>query len=70
MNYPYLVIFALNCPDFTKCALFTIDRYFSIETAPLCKIIKQSDKYFREILRFKELGDTESVVTNAVYVFI
>ena len=25
---------------------------------------------FMEILHFNELGDTESVVTNAVYVFI
>ena len=40
-----MVIFALNCPDLTKCAIFTLDRYSSIETAHLCKIVEQSDNY-------------------------
>ena len=45
LNYPYLGIFPLNCPDFTICAIFTLYMYSSIETAPLCKILEQSDHY-------------------------
>ena len=45
LNYLYLGIFALNCPDFTICAIFTLFMYPSIETAPLCKILEQSDHY-------------------------
>ena len=44
-NYPYLGVFALNCPDFTICAIFTLYMHSSIETAPLCKILEQSDHY-------------------------
>ena len=44
LNYPYLGMFALNCPDFTICAIFTLYNS-SIETAPLCKILEQSDHY-------------------------
>ena len=67
---PYLVIFALSCPDLTICAIFTLYMYSSIETAPLCQILEQSGQLFMAILHVKELGDTESVVTNAFYVFI
>ena len=35
-----LGIFALNCPDFTKYAIFTLYMHYSIETAPLCKILE------------------------------
>ena len=41
LNYPYLGIIALNCPDF----IFTLYMHSSIETAPLCKILEQSDHY-------------------------
>ena len=27
------------------CAIFSVDRYSSIETAPMCKILEQSDNY-------------------------
>ena len=30
--YPYLVIFSLNCPDFTVCSILTLNGYFFIET--------------------------------------
>ena len=56
LNYPYLGIFALNCPDFTICALFTLYMYSSIETAPLCKIVEQSDHYSWRYLHSKDLG--------------
>ena len=45
MTYPYLVIFALNCPDLIICVLVIPYMYSSIETAPLCKMIEQSDNY-------------------------
>ena len=45
LTYPYLGIFSLNCPDFTMCIIFTLYTYSSIETAPLCKILEQSDHY-------------------------
>ena len=78
MNYHYLVIFALNCPDsticaiFTQyiysiCAIFTQDIYSSIL---LCKIFESNRQLFMEILHFKELGDTERFVTNVVYQFM
>ena len=69
MYYPYLVIFALNCPDVTICAIFTLDRYSSIETPPLCNF-RAIGQLFMEILHFKELGDTQSVVMNAVWVYL
>ena len=34
-----------NCPDFTICAICTLYIYSSIEIAPLCKILEQSDHY-------------------------
>ena len=41
-----MVILALNCPDLTICPIFTTpDRYFSVETAPLCKMLEQLDNY-------------------------
>ena len=42
---PYLVIFTLNCPNLTIYiyAIFTLHRYYSSETAPLSKILKQSE---------------------------
>ena len=30
--YLYLVLFALNCHDFTTCAIVSLHRYYSIET--------------------------------------
>ena len=47
------------------CAKFTIHRYFSIETAFLCKSLEHFEKFFMETLYFKECGDTKSVITNA-----
>ena len=38
------VIFALNCHYLTIYAILTLQQY-SIETAPLCKILEQSDNY-------------------------
>ena len=35
----------LIAPDFTICAIFTLYMHSSIETAPLCKILEQSDHY-------------------------
>ena len=40
---PYLVIFTLNCPNLTIYAIFTLHIYSSSKTAPLCKILKQSE---------------------------
>ena len=51
----------LNCPDFTICAIFTLYMHSSMETAPLCKILEQSDQYSWEILHFEDLGDTSVV---------
>ena len=62
INYPYLEIFALNCHDFTKCAIFILDSILLLRLQN-CRAIGQ---LFMDILRFKELGDTENVVTNAV----
>ena len=45
LNYPYLGIFSLNCPDVTICAIFTLYIYSAIATAPLCTILEQSDHY-------------------------
>ena len=56
--YPYLGIFALNTPDFTICAIFTLYMHSSIETAPPCKILEQSDHYS---WRLKDLGDTSVI---------
>ena len=51
--YPHLALFSLiwlylnqyNCPNLTIYAIFTLHRYYSSETAPLCKILKQSDNH-------------------------
>ena len=58
------------------CAIFTLHVYmhYSIETAPMCKMLKQSDDYSREILHLKDLGDTSvvsecSLVVNLVIDF-
>ena len=40
---PYLVIFTLNCPNLTIYAILTLHIYSSSKTAPLCKILKQSE---------------------------
>ena len=55
LNYPYLGIFALNCPDLTKCALFTPHRFFFMHL-------------LMEILHFCKIGgDTECrLAANAV----
>ena len=60
MHYLYLVIFALNWPDLTKCAIFTLDVYSYIETAYSVQNCRAIGQLFIDILRFKELGDTES----------
>ena len=40
--------------------MFTLYMHSSIETAPMCKILEQSD-LFMEILHFEDLGDTSVV---------
>ena len=40
---PYLVIFTLNCPNLPIYAMFTLHIYSSSNTAPLCKMLKQSE---------------------------
>ena len=40
---PYLVIFTLNCPNLTIYAICTLHIYSSSKTAPVCKILKQSE---------------------------
>ena len=42
---PYLVIFTLNCPNLTIYAIFTLHIYSSSKTAPLCKILEQSENH-------------------------
>ena len=58
LNYPYLGVFALNCPDFTICAIFTPYMHFSIEN-----FFRAIGPLYREILHFEDLGDT-SVVSS------
>ena len=47
--YLYLALLPLyghiNYPNLTICAIFTLHLYSSIETAPLCKMLEQSDNY-------------------------
>ena len=40
---PYLVIFTINCPNLPIYAIFTLHIYSSSKTAPLCKMLKQSE---------------------------
>ena len=40
---PNLVIFTLNCPNLPIYAMFTLHIYSSSKTAPLCKMLKQSE---------------------------
>ena len=93
--------FFLKCTDVTICAIFTLYRYSSMETAPmynyswrycisknlgiqkvwlrlqfgcLCSqwqliVCKAIEQFHMEILNLKDLGHTESVVTNAVVLF-
>ena len=56
--YPYLVIFALKCPEFTICTIFTLYMYSYIETAPLHNF-RAIGPLFMETLHFKELEDTK-----------
>ena len=45
----YLLQFGIvvfNCPDLTICDIFILQRYSSIETEPLCKILEQSDNNY------------------------
>ena len=64
LNYPYLGIFALNCPDFTIicalscpdftiCAIFTLYMHSSMETA--------IGPVFMDILHFEDLRDTSVI---------
>ena len=69
LNYPSLGIFALNCPDVTICAIFTLYIHSSIETAPLCKILEQSDHYSWRYCISKIWGIQVSSA-NAVWVLI
>ena len=57
LNYPYLGIFALNCPDFTICAIFTL--YIGILL--LRQNLRAIGPLFMEILHFEDLGDTSVV---------
>ena len=43
------------------CHIHPIYMHSSVETAPPCKILEQSDHIFMEILHFKDLGDTSIV---------
>ena len=54
LNYPYLGIFALNCPDFTICAIFTRYMHSSIDFRAIGPL-------FMEILPFEGLGDTSVI---------
>ena len=72
----YLVIFALNCFELTIWAIFTLQslhrghRYSSIETAPLSKMLEQSDNYsWRYCISKNWKIHTCSVFTNVVWVF-
>ena len=70
LNYPYLGIFALNSPDFTICAtIFTLYMHSSIETAPPCKMLEQSDHYSWRYCISKIWGIQVSSA-NAVWVLI
>ena len=55
---PTLVIFALNCPDFTICAMFT-------KHTVVCILLLR--KLFMEILHFKEFG-MQKVLTRMQFV--
>ena len=59
LEYPYLGIFALNCHDFTICAIFTLYMYSYIETAPSVQNCRAIWPLFMDILHFIELGDTK-----------
>ena len=61
--YPHLIIFSLHCSDLTICAIFTIHRYSSIETAHLLQdlraigqLITQGDITFQT--RQSEMANT------------
>ena len=41
--FPYLVIFTPNCPNLPIYAMFTLHIYSSSKTAPMCKMLKQSE---------------------------
>ena len=54
-------IFALNCPDFTICHIHQVYMHSSIETAPLCNILEQSDHYSWRHCILKICRDTSVV---------
>ena len=43
-SFTYLHL-PINWPDLNICAIFNLDMYYSIEAAPLCQILEQSDNY-------------------------
>ena len=49
----------------TVCAIFTLDMHSSTDTA-FVQNFRTIRQLFMEILHFKDLGDTENVVMNAV----
>ena len=55
-NVAFITLILSYLPEIAL--LFTIDRYSSIDTAPLCTIFEQSNNYSWEILYLKELEDT------------
>ena len=61
LNYPYLGVFALNCPDFTICAILTLYMHSSIETAHPVQNFRAIGPLFMEILHVEDLGDTSVV---------
>ena len=61
-------IFALSCPDFTICTIFTLYMHSSVETKILhCKRCRAIGPLFMDILHFKDLGDT-SVISECSFV--
>ena len=60
LNYPYLGIFALNCPDLTICTIFTPYAFFYRDCTSV-QNFRAIGPLFMDILHFKDLGDTSVV---------
>ena len=65
-------VWVFICYECSLGVYLVIDNFVFIpfNVLPLYYILKQSYNWFIEILHFKDLGDTEMVVTNAVSVLI
>ena len=63
LNYPYLGIFAPNCPDFTICAIFTLYFVHALFYWDCTSVqnFRAIGPLFMEILHFKDLGDTSVI---------